>query len=247
MKNLTFTDFLKVLKSKLWVIALAIVLCAALSLVYCSFIATPMYSSSAIIAVTTGGISNDGDDDGRDSLTTAAVSTSMNMLPTYIGALRDGGLLYEMVEEGLEQRVAADATSVHYTAKELKSMVSWSYVEDELNVTLTVKSRVPEDAYIIAGEIAKTADSYLKVPYRYSAATVINYPTGASLSYPDTFLFTVVAAFAGAVAAIAVLYIYALTDTSVKSEEDLLKNGFTVLGSVPDLHANSKGGAYYRV
>ena len=247
MKKLEIKDLLRVLRSKFWIVIAAVVICAALSFSYCAFLATPLYSSSAIIAVTTGGISNDNTETKNQTMTTAAVSTSLNMLPTYIGALRNGGLLYEMTAERLSQRAGEFATSKTYSAVELKQMVTWTYVDDELNVTLTVKSKDPKDAYIIAKEIADTADSYLKVPYRYSAATVINSPNSAKLSYPNQPLFIVAAALLGLVVSVAIIYIYAITDNTVKNEDDLIENGFTVLGSVPDLNETSKGGAYCRV
>ena len=59
MKKLEIKDLLRVLRSKFWIVIAAVVICAALSFSYCAFLATPLYSSSAIIAVTTGGISND--------------------------------------------------------------------------------------------------------------------------------------------------------------------------------------------
>ena len=94
MKKLEIKDLLRVLRSKFWIVIAAVVICAALSFSYCAFLATPLYSSSAIIAVTTGGISNDNTETKNQTMTTAAVSTSLNMLPTYIGSLRNGGLLY---------------------------------------------------------------------------------------------------------------------------------------------------------
>ena len=101
------------------------------------------------------------------------------------------------------------------------------------------------DAAIIANSVAKHAPKYLQQFFPTTSAIVVEYSEHSSLSYPNTFLTTLIVGLAGLIISAVIVCIIAFTDKTIKNEEHLTGMGLSVIGIVPDFNTTEKGGYYH--
>lgn len=238
MEEINIMELFKLLLKRIWILIIVVVLCGAIGFSYCEFLATPKYSSSAKMIVSTGGILYE-EDESIKNITAAQVQTSLAMLETYAIAMNSTEMFY-IVEGDVKGE-----TSGTYSALQLKGMTSISYSETSLVITVTVTSTDPKDAYMIAKAITKNAPEYLKSFIPSTIAKPLEEPFRSSMVYPNTFMTTMIAGLLGGVIAVAIIWIVALTDNTVKDEDQLITLGLSVIGVVPDFNETEKGGYYH--
>lgn len=240
MDKVDLIDIARILLKRIWIIIIVFAVCAAGGFSYCQFFATPEYTASSRIVVTTGGIiANKEIYDTTSKITSADVSTSLAMLETYANTL-DMVKMYEYVITD----VGGDLNG-KYSANNLKSMTSYTYSDTALIITVTVKCNDQGDAAKIANSVAKLAPLYLKEISPVASALTLEYSEGATKTFPKVLLITVGAGLAGALLTAIIIYLIAAADNTIKNEDDITKNGLTVLGIVPDFFEHKKGGYYY--
>ncbi len=236
MKEIALLDFLKLVLKKAWILILAVVVCASIGFSYCTFMITPEYSSKAVLVVTVGDITGEGKN-------TADYSIVLAMMPTYVSQFKESSDFYEIVSDRVNNSHLKERNG-DYSGGELKGMTSWAFTEQQMHVSVSVTGTNQNDVQLIIEAINENADNYLRSVFPTTITKSVSCSERASLSYPNTATFTVMAAIFGAVLAVSIIYIIEITNTTIESEEDLAACGFTVLGVVPDLDENKKGGTY---
>lgn len=238
MKKNDLLEILLVLWRKIWIIALAFVICAVAGFSYSAFYAVPRYKAQSALIVTTGGIIDARDDGTVSKISTGEINTSFDMLETYSYSLRMLEF-YEGIAKSLEGK-----TQRSYTGRQLRSMTSVSYADKALIIKINCEGSIPNDVILITKMVADAAPEHLKKIFPTTTAIVSEYANEASLTYPNDMLFTLGGGLIGAVLAALIIYIIAVRDNTVKSEDDLTEYGFGVLGFVPDFN-DARGGGYY--
>lgn len=236
MKEIDIMDFLKILLKKAWIIALVAVLCAAIGFSYCTLMVTPEYSSKAVMVVTVGDMTSD----IVDSKDYAVV---LSMMPTYVAQLREGTDFYKTIADSVNYSYKKESAE-EYSAAKIKSMCTWSFTEEQLHATVVVTGTNQNDVQLILEAIDKNADNYLKSVFPTTITKSTSRSEKASHTYPSTMIFALGGFLIGAVISAVIIYLVEALNTKIKSEEELIAQGFTVLGTVPDLNEIQRGGAY---
>lgn len=236
MKEIDIMDFLKILWKKAWIIALVAVLCAAIGFSYCTLMVTPEYSSKAVMVVTVGDMTSD----VVDSKDYAVV---LSMMPTYVAQFREGTDFYKTIANSVNYSNKKESAE-EYSAAKIKSMCTWSFTEEQLHATVVVTGTNQNDVQLILEAIDKNADNYLKSVFPTTITKSTSRSEKASHTYPSTIIFALGGFLIGAVISAVIIYLVEALNTKIKSEEELIAQGFTVLGTVPDLNEIQRGGAY---
>ncbi len=197
-------------------IVLSVVLMAAVFLAIAMFLIAPEYSSTSILYV----------------LSRSTSVTSYTDIQIGTNLTND----YEQVVAGrpvLEQ--VCVNLGLDLTYKEMKKKVSVSNPSDTRMLEITVKDKVPENAKIIADEIATVSAAYISQKMDQDAPSIIQYGyVNEKRSSPSYRRYTVIGAAVGLVLAIAVIWILYLMNDSIMTPEDMEKKiGLQVLGSLP--------------
>lgn len=239
MKKFDILEVVQVLWKKIWIITLAFIVCAVGGFSYSAFYATPIYQTQAAVLVTAGGIFNTMDGDNTTSkISNGEITTTRNMMETYAYSLR-----MMSFNEKVASKLAGK-TSVPYSAKTVRGMTVVSFAESALLIRLQVSGTNPADIKIIAQAVADLANEHLGEVFPGTKAIVSEDATDYNMTYPNDTLFTLGGGMVGALIAAAIIYIIAVRDNTIKTEDDIAAFEIAVLGYVPDFN-ETKGGGYY--
>lgn len=218
---------------KSWLVALVAVACAVLVFLGTFFFITPKYEASVKIYVNNSSISLG---DTSVSISSGDLTTSRNLVDTYIVILETRETLNDVI----------DYASANLTYGTLKGMISASAVDDTEIFQVTVTSTDPQEAERLANAVAYILPKRITTIIDGTSAKVVEsavVPTNASS--PSYVLNTMLGFLIGLVLAVAVVAIRELTDTTIRTEEDITQIcNHPVLASIPDMAAAGKGGYY---
>lgn len=234
MNELSALDILRILLRKFWLIAVISFLCGLLTFIYCTFLVTPVYSATASIFVSNGGVV-------ENPAQTGKVSSSDLSASAYIKETCKDLLITKNMFS-----LVADECNLEYNDTDLKNMVSIkSRSDDSLLLDITVKGTNKEDLVIIANTFADCSQVFMKDTLPLAYVAPVEYSTSVSKVSPRTIFSTFIALVAGAFLVIIPLLFFAFNDSIIKGEEGLKsKYDISVLGIVPDFNS-SKGGYYH--
>ena len=219
-------------RKKIWVVAIAMILCGAIAWVGTVCLVAPKYQSSALLYV-----------NNSVSLGSASVSVSYSdltasksLVASYLVILNSRGTLLDVI----------DYAEVNRTYAELRGMISASAVNDTEIFQVVVTSEDPGEAEAIANAIAEVLPKRIASIIEGSSAKVVDYaivPSAASSpSYTNN---TILGALVGLVLSVGVVVLVELFDITFKDEEDIKRcTNYPILASVADMESNSKG--YYK-
>ncbi len=260
-KTINVMDLLLLAWRRLWVIILVAIIFAAGAFGYNKFLVTPLYSATASIVVTNGGMDmkDIGSVTEQEKVTASDLSASIYLIETVMDVLKTNDFY-----ENVAQKIAADngKTYENGDGRSIKGMTSITRrSEESLFVDITVTSSDPQKAMEYANAMARVASNddatydkstpTSRVRYNYIRKTIpntITITTETAVSYakthPQTFRWTVIFGAIGAVIAYAVLFIIESTNRAIKGEEDFTSRfDVPLLGAVPDFE-NADAAAY---
>ncbi len=199
-----------------WKIVIAVVLAAAIGLSVAALWITPLYSSTSILYVLSRSTS-------ITSYTDIQVGSSLT--DDYVQVVA-GRPVLDQVAYNL-------GLGLDYNAMKRKVAVSIPTDSRMLNITVTDEN--PEQAKLIADEVAVVASAYISQKMDQDAPEIIQYGyVNENRSSPSYRRYTVLGAVLGLVLAVAVIWIvYLANDTIVTPEELEEKTGLRVLGTLP--------------
>lgn len=235
MNELTPLDILRILLKRFWVIAIVSFVCGILAFAYCTFLATPVYSSTSSIFVSNGGVVENPAQTGKVS--SADLSASAYIKETCKDLLITKNMFALVAEE----------CDLGYTENQLKGMVSLkSRSDDSLLLDITVKGTNKEDLVTIANTFADCSQVFINDTLPLAYVAPVEYSASVSKVSPRTLFTTFVALIVGAFLVIVPVLFLAFNDSILKGEETIkTKYNISILGVVPDFNS-SKGGYYYR-
>ena len=220
--------------NKAWLVAIAAILCAALSLARTYFFVTPQYESSAKFYVNNSNLSLG---DASLSISSGDLTTSRSLVDSYIVILNTRETLIDVI----------DYAGVSRSYREVRDMLTAAAVNETEIFQVTVTSPDPQEAERIANAIAYILPKRIGTiidgtSARVAEAAVVpSSPT--SPSYPKN---TVVGFLLGFVLSVGVVALREIFDTTIREEEDISQScGHPILAAVPDMAAPGKGGSHY--
>ncbi len=200
-----------------WIhILLSIVLMAAVFLVIAMFLITPQYSSTSILYVLSRSTSITSYTD---------IQIGSNLANDYAEVVTGRPVLEQVcVNLGLDMDY-----------QELKSEVSVSNPSDTRMLEITVTDAVPENAKIIADEIATVSSAYINQKMDQDPPEIIQYGyVNNNRTSPSYRRYAVIGAVLGLVLSVAIIWILYLANDTIMTPEDMeRKVGLQVLGSLP--------------
>lgn len=223
-------------QNKLWII-LAAIAGGAIALAITLFAIKPTYRSGFVAFV-----NNKTNTNTTETWTSGDTSAAQSLTFTYAEILRTR----QMIETAANQAGLLGK----YSYEQLRSFVSTSTVNQTQLITTYVTMTDPNEALAYANAIVSIAPDYIANIVEGSSMKIATYPVLATKKYsPSNKRNTMIGALIGALIAMFLVFIRAMLDTRVKSEEDLKDRfGLPIIGTIPNVEeaaGNRAGYAYY--
>ena len=220
--------------NRAWVVAVASLVAAVVSLLGTFFFITPKYESSAMFYVNNNSLSFG---DTSVDITTGDISASKSLVESYIVVL--------MTRDSLNAVI--DYAGVDLTYEQMEKMISAASVNSTEIFRVTVTSTDPEEAEKIASAIAYILPKRIATIIEGTSAKVVDTPIvpveASSPSYRNN---TIIGFLLGMVLCVTVIVLREIFDVTIREEKDITDSlRYPILATVPDMNAHSKGG-YYR-
>ena len=217
-----------------WIVGIATILGAIITIGYTFWFVTPMYKSSAMFYVNNNDISVG---NISTSITSSDLVASKNLVNSYIVILKTRNCLEDVI----------DYAELNMTYNQVAKMVSAEAVDETEIFRVTVTGPDAAEAETIANAIAYVLPKKISNIIDGTSAKVVEYAIMAtqrsSPSYTKNSLLGMAIGFILSAGFIALREIFDLT---IRNEEDITQLiKYPILAEVPDMNAPSKGGYYY--
>lgn len=223
-KRIEIMDIVNLAWRRLWLIALAFVICAGVAFGYCSLLVTPRYSATASILVTNGAITSVTED--KNTVSATDVSASLYLANTITDILKTPDIYKRVADEmgkGYSYQGLMGGTSVARRG------------DNTLFIDVSFSSTDPKEAMRVANKFVEISCDYITEFIPYSKASVASTAIKASMTYPRTLVTTAASGIAGAAIVFVVVFIIEILNRSIKGEEDFTSRfNIPLLGAVPD-------------
>ncbi|MBR6502496.1 MAG: hypothetical protein IKT42_03560 [Clostridia bacterium] len=231
-KTINIMDLVMLAWRKLWIIAIAAVLCAALAFGYCKFCVTPSYSATASILVTNGAVTTSYAET-TDKISGSDISASLYLSYTVVDILNTPDIYMELAEELGEKNYQSLRGGFSVSRRS----------EDTLFIDITYSSTDMNKATSVVNKFAQVACDYIPGFIPSAKANVVSTAVNASQTYPRTTMTTAVVGLLGAAIAFIVLFAMESMNHAIKGEEDFTQSfDVPLLGAVPDFENVDNGG-----
>ncbi|MBR6568066.1 MAG: hypothetical protein IKK60_05390 [Clostridia bacterium] len=227
----------KAVWKKIWLVAIASILTAALGFSLAAFAITPTYSSSIMLYVNNS--SFDVGDLGF-SISSSELTAAQSLAKTYTVLLKNRTTLNRLI----------DVTELDYTWEDLYDMIESAPVNETEVMQVTVTCTNPYEAEQIANGIAKVLPQRVSEIVEGASMEVVDSAVANTEKVaPSITVFTVVGFILGTILSVVAIIIMALMDNTVHDEEYVIKTyQYPILAKIPDLldAGTKKYGYYYK-
>jgi len=225
---------IRALMDRIWLVLLVTVLCGSIALAGSYFLITPQYEASAKFYVNN---SSRLPGDGSSSLSSSDLSTSRNLVDSYMVILN--------TKETILDVIACTQSDLSY--EDIKDMIEASAVNETEIFEVTITSPDPNEALELADAISEILPQRISTIIDGTSAKVVETAVlpvvPSSPNYPMN---TVIGVLFGFTLIAAIIVLREIFDVTIRDEEDVNQCcKHPILASVPDMTAPSKGGSYY--
>ena len=219
--EISVVDIINMMLTFWWFIAILAVLVGGGTYAYFKITSVPMYKSTAQIMIKTES-QQTSTDVNANALTGAA-----NLLPTYVEVLQSKSFL----------TTVSDDMDNNFSVGEIKGMLTMDEVTDTNIIKIVTKHADAHIAYIICSSIVNNAPGEIARVFGGGSTKLTEYPEESNDAEPlHTGRNALIGFIAGAVLAMAIIFLVNMFDTRVKSKDELItKYGLPILGEVPNL------------
>lgn len=231
--EMTIQDLIEIFLKRWWLILLGIVFGGIIAFSITEYLIEATYESRGSMYVTASA------DELAKYQTQTEINLATRLVDTYKVALKSNRFVNTIREEAhLEEK---------YTISKLNSMISLEGINETEFLEVRVTAPSAEEANLICSLILANAEPMLQDA---NIAGAVNTIDEASLpkspSSPNEKLNITIGLILGFILALGICILVELMDTSVKDEDDLVKNyNIPVVGSIPNLDTLGSTGAYY--
>ncbi|MBQ5884510.1 MAG: hypothetical protein IIW72_08275 [Clostridia bacterium] len=228
-------DLLKlvlILWRKAWAIVLAMIVMGGIAFGITANFIEPTYQSSIKVYV------NNQSQSSGNTITQADISTQRTLVQTYIVTLKTRTTLNQIIT----------TAGLDYTHEELKEMISAAAVDNTEVFEVTVTSKDAKEAAEIANTIAEVLPERIGEIVENSSVRIVDYAIINEEPVSPSYVKNVaIGVLAGAVVAVALIFLQFVLDNKIHSEEYLIEHfKYPILAVIPDLAATSKNKYYKR-
>lgn len=233
IKSVDLSRLISAVWSRVWIVALASVLCTVLVFLLTFFFITPKYEATAMFYVNNSSI-NVGD--ATLSLSSSDISASKSLVDTYIVIL----------DTWETQQDVIDYAGVNLTCSQFGEMVTSRSVNDTEVFEVTITSANPEDAEKLANAVAYILPKRIGSIVEGTSAQIVSsarIPTKPSS--PNYVANCMVGFLLGFLLSVGGIVLREWLDIVIRTEADVTQSSnLPLLAKVPDMTQKSKGGYY---
>lgn len=227
-------DLLKlvlILWRKAWAIILAMVVMGGIAFGVTYNFIEPEYQASVKVYVNNTNQNN-------TTISSADISTQRSLVQTYIVTLKSRTTLNEVIKQA----------NLDYDFEELSGMISAEAVNSTEVFEVTVVSKDAKEAAEIANTIAEVLPTRISEIIESSSVKILDYAIINNEPVSPSYVKNIaIGALAGAVVAVALIFLQFVLDNKIHSEEYLIEHyKYPILAVIPDLTATSKNKYYKR-
>lgn len=227
-------DLLKlvlILWRKAWAIVLAMVVMGGIAFGVTYNFIEPEYQASVKVYVNNTNQNN-------TTISSADISTQRSLVQTYIVTLKSRTTLNEVIKQA----------NLDYDFEELSGMISAEAVNSTEVFEVTVVSKDAKEAAEIANTIAEVLPTRISEIIESSSVKILDYAIINNEPVSPSYIKNIaIGALAGAVVAVALIFLQFVLDNKIHSEEYLIEHyKYPILAVIPDLAATSKNKYYKR-
>ncbi|HHV99386.1 MAG TPA: hypothetical protein GXX36_07405 [Clostridiaceae bacterium] len=218
-ESMDLREIIGILKQNILIILAVMVWAAILGAVISIYIIDPVYEASATMIV------NKSNTEERKDITYNDILMTQKLVKTYSVIMQSNTVLDRVI----------DALGLEMGAKELRSMLTITGVNDTEVIKITVTSKDPEFAAKVANEILSQAPAEIIRAVKAGSVEIIDEATIPSDPVkPDVKMYTFIAGILGLFASTFVIFLKYHFDDTVKTEDDIAeKLKLPVLGVLP--------------
>ena len=226
-------DLLKlvlILWRKAWAIILAMIVMGGIAFGITYNFIEPTYQASVKVYVNNTNQNN-------TTISQADVNVQRTLVQTYIVTLKSRTTLNEVIKQA----------NLDYDFEELNEMISAEAVNSTEVFEVTVSSKDAREAAEIANTIAEVLPARISEIIDNSSVKILDYAIVNNEPISPSYVKNIaIGALAGAVVAVALIFLQFVLDNKIHSEEYLIEHyKYPILAVIPDLTANSKN-KYYK-
>ena len=227
MNTISPKAILRALLNRIWLIVGVAVVCSLITCLTCATLITPVYRATASIVVNNGGINSNA------AMSQGDYNASVQMLATCVDILKTRNS-YELLSNKLKYE--------DWNEKDYSDSVSVSVrSSNSLFIDISASHTDPKKAVEIANAFASLTPQTIESVFTTAKVTIAQSAVESTKISPRVALLTVSAFLIGAIAVVGVLIVIAVTDQTVKGEDDLTDNyNVPILGNVPDFDMASR-------
>ena len=227
-------DLLKlvlILWRKAWAIVLAMIVMGGIAFGVTYNFIEPTYQASVKVYV-------NNTNQGNTTMTQSDVNLQRTLVQTYIVTLKSRTTLNEVIKQA----------DLDYDFEELSGMISAEAVNSTEVFEVTVVSKDAKEAAEIANTIAEVLPSRISEIIESSSVKILDYAIINNEPVSPSYVKNVaIGALAGAVVAVALIFLQFVLDNKIHSEEYLIEHyKYPILAVIPDLTVSSKNKYYKR-
>jgi capsular polysaccharide biosynthesis protein len=228
-------DLLKlvlILWKKVWAIVLAMIVVGGIAFGITYNFIEPTYQASIKVYVNNASQTNTG------VVSQSELTVAKQLVQTYIVTLKSRTTLNEVIKQA----------GLDYDFEELNGMISAAAIDATEVFEVTVVSEDAKEAAQIANTIAEVLPSRITQIVDNSSVKILDYAIVNDEPISPSYIKNVaIGALAGAVVAVAFIFLQFILDNKIHSEEYLIENyKYPILAVIPDLTTTSKGKYYYK-
>ena len=227
-------DLLKlvlILWRKAWAIVLAMIVMGGIAFGVTYNFIEPEYQASVKVYV-------NNTNQNSSTMTQSDVTLQRTLVKTYIVTLKSRTTLNEVIKQA----------NLPYDYEELSGMISADAVDSTEVFEVTVVSKDAKEAAEIANTIAEVLPTRISEIIESSSVKILDYAIINNEPVSPSYIKNVaIGALAGAVVAVALIFLQFVLDNKIHSEEYLIEHyKYPILAVIPDLTATSKNKYYKR-
>lgn len=217
-----------------WLVCLVTALCAMITIVGTYFLITPKYQASAKFYVNN---SSRLPGDGVSSMSSGDLSTSRNLVDSYMVILNTKETLLDVIEYSQSK----------LSFEDVQEMIEAKAVNETEIFEVIITSTDPHEALRLADAISEVLPRRISTIIDGTSAKVVETAVlPVEPSSPSYLMNAVIGALLGFMVMVTVIVLREVFDVTIRSEEDIEQCcKHPILAAVPDMTAPSKGGSYY--
>lgn len=216
--DISIIQIFKAIVKRWWLIVICAVCCAALLFSFSMATSSPTYTSSTKLYVITQNSNN---------ISPTEIVDNAELVGTYVEILKSQTVL---------NTVAENISELGYTGEDILAMIKASQVGTTPIFKISVTCDNPEEAQLIAYEVADVAAPQIKDIVGAGDVKVVDYASAPQIKSPDHMKFALTGLVVGIFIPCIIIAVIVVFDRRIKLEADITEvTQYPVIGIIPKI------------